>query len=110
LQPRRIATLAREACEEKKGQDVVILDLKRLAAVASYFVITSGTSSRHVRAIADNVAGKLAEKRVVNHHIEGGEDALWILLDYGGVLIHVFHHDTRRFYNLERLWGGARRI
>lgn len=110
MQPRKIATLAGEACEEKQGGDVVILDLRRLNTIASYFVIASGNSDRHVRAIADNVAERLEEKKIHTRHREGQEDARWMLLDYVDVIIHVFHHETRKFYNLERLWGHAPRL
>ena len=103
-------SLAREACEEKKGGDVLVLDLRKLSGIASYFVISSANSDRHVRAIAENVIDRLSEKKVSNEHVEGKEDARWILLDYGDVIIHVFYHETRKFYNLERLWGTARRL
>ena len=103
-------SLVKEACEEKKGSDILILDLKKLNTIASYFVISSGNSDRHVRAIADNVLTRLSEKKVVSRHIEGKQDARWILLDYGDVIVHIFSHETRKFYNLERLWGDARRL
>lgn len=107
---RKIIAFAREACEEKKGGDITVLDLRKLNAIASYFVISSGNSDRHVRAIAENVAARLSEKRVDTKHVEGKEDARWVLLDYGDVIVHIFYHETRKFYNLERLWGNARRI
>ncbi len=110
MQPRKIATLAGEACEEKQGGDVIILDLRRLNTIASYFVIASGNSDRHVRAIADNVTSCLGAKKIDSRHVEGKEDARWMLIDYVDVIVHVFHHETRKFYNLERLWGHAPRV
>ncbi len=107
---RKIAAFAKEACEDKKGSDITVLDLRKLNAIASYFVISSGNSDRHVRAIAENVLATLSEKRVDTRHVEGKTDARWILLDYGDVIVHVFYHETRKFYNLERLWGNAKRL
>lgn len=110
MQPRKLATLARGACEEKQGGNVIVLDLRRLNTIASYFVISSGNSDRHVRAIADNVTFRLEEQKIKGRHVEGKDDARWILLDYVDVIVHVFHHETRNFYNLERLWGHAPRL
>lgn len=110
MQPKKIATLARDACEEKQAGEVLILDLRRLNTIASYFVIASGNSDRHVRAIADNVGFRLDEQKIKGRHVEGKEDAHWMLLDYVDVIIHVFHHETRKFYNLERLWGHAPQV
>lgn len=110
MQARKVVSLIRQACEEKQGGDTVVLDLKKLPAIASYFVISSGNSDRHVRAIAENIVSKLAQSRQDSRHVEGKEDARWILLDYGDVIAHIFYQETRRFYNLERLWGNARRL
>lgn len=110
MQARKVLSLIREACEEKKGGDTIVLDLRKLNAITSYFVICSGNSDRHVRAIADNVMSRMSECRLDSHHVEGKEDARWMLLDYGDVIVHVFYKETRKFYNLERLWGTARRL
>lgn len=81
--------------------------MRKLPSVCDYFVIASGTSTTQVRAISDNIAGKLRDKGEKIWHIEGEREALWVLLDYGDVVAHVFCDRTRRFYDLERLWGGA---
>jgi len=81
--------------------------MRRFPTVCDYFVIASGTSTTQTRAIADNVFRKLKEKGERIWHMEGEREALWILLDYGDVVAHVFTEETRRFYNLEGLWGRA---
>jgi len=81
--------------------------MKKMSSVCDWFVITSGTSAPHVRAIADNIVKKLKEKRQNPWHVEGQAEASWILLDYGDVVCHVFLEDTRAFYDLEKLWGDA---
>jgi len=110
LQSKKLISLIREACEDKQGQDTVVLDLRRFSTIANYFVITSGNSDRHVRAVADHVEEKLSAHRERCIHDEGYEDGCWILLDYGDVVVHIFRGDIRGFYNLERLWGNAPRI
>ena len=81
--------------------------MKKMSSVCDYFVIASGSSTTQVRAIADHIAKSLGEKGEKLWHIEGQREALWILLDYGDVVAHVFLDETRRFYNLERLWKEA---
>lgn len=110
MQAKRIALLAKEACEEKKAFDPIVLDLSRLNAIARFFVIVSGSTVRHIRAIAENVVKCLSEKKVKEWHTEGMDGSNWILLDYGDVIVHLFYHETRKLYNLERLWGDARRV
>lgn len=110
MQPKRIAFLAREAADDKKAEDPLILDIARLTSVAHYFVITHGNSDRHVRAIAENVMEVLKKKKVPLWHAEGMEQGRWILLDYGAVIVHIFYRETREFYALERLWGEAPRL
>jgi len=107
LKSKQIALLAREACEEKKAEDIVILDIRKLSSIADYFVIASGTSDRHVRAIAESVLDKLEEKDIKCAHVEGIQESRWVLLDFSDIIVHVFHPETRQFYNLERLWGEA---
>lgn len=95
------------AASDKKALDIVIMDMRKMAGVCDYFVIASGASTTQVRAIADNIVNKLKEISEKLWHMEGEKEALWILLDYGDVVAHVFLDETRRFYNLERLWGDA---
>ncbi|HYF76171.1 MAG TPA: ribosome silencing factor [Symbiobacteriaceae bacterium] len=104
------ATLARAAAlsaDEKKGKDVRILDIRSISSVADYFVICTGTSTTHVRAIVDNVEEQLSGLGLTLHHMEGYQNGRWILLDFSDIVVHVMQQQEREFYNLERLWGDA---
>ncbi len=96
--------------EEKKAKDISIIDIQSITEIADYFVICSGTSTTHIKTIADELDFKLAEVGMEAHHKEGYDSARWILLDYGDVVIHVFHQEDRGFYNLERLWSDGELI
>lgn len=96
-----------KAASDKKALDIVTVDMKRMSGVCDYFVIASGASTTQVRAIAEHIVKKLGQKGERPWHIEGEKEALWILLDYGDCVAHVFLDETRRFYDLERLWGDA---
>jgi ribosome-associated protein len=98
------------AADDKKAQDLVVLDLRKAAGFTDYFVICSGTNPRQVRAIADSVMETLAEEGARPAHVEGYDRSEWILLDYFDFIVHVFGPETRVFYGLERLWGNAERI
>jgi len=98
------------AAEDKKANDLVVLDLRKAHGFTDYFLICSGTNSRQIRAIADGVKEALAADGVKPAHIEGYDRSEWILLDYFDFIVHVFATETRVFYDLERLWGSAERI
>ena len=95
--------------DNKKGMDIKLIEITEHSIVADYFVLVSGTSNTHVKALADEVEYELTQKGIEPHHIEGKATG-WILLDYSGVLIHVFTREAREYYNLERLWQDARTI
>lgn len=99
-----------EAMQDTKGEDILIFDLSKIEnSVAETFVICSGNSNTQVSAIAGNI-----EKKVRNElqdrpwHVEGNENALWVLLDYVSVVVHVFQRETREYYDIEELWGDAK--
>ncbi|MEP7324470.1 MAG: ribosome silencing factor [Gemmatimonadota bacterium] len=96
-----------EAIDDLKANHVVILDLRGLTDATDYFVIASGTSDAHVRGIADSVMEKMGRRGMRTHHVEGLNAGRWVLLDYVDFVIHLFHPETRSFYQLERLWGDA---
>jgi ribosome-associated protein len=96
-----------EAIEDLKANRVVILDLRGLTDATDYFIIASGTSDAHVRGIADSVMEKMNRRGMRTHHVEGLNAGRWVLLDYVDFVIHLFHPETRSFYQLERLWGDA---
>lgn len=95
------------ASSDKKGSDIVIVDMRRMRNVCDYFVISSGRSTTQVVAIADSIEKKMSDKGERLRHKEGSREAMWVLLDYGDVVAHVFLEETRRFYDLERLWSEA---
>lgn len=99
-----------EALSEKKGDDTVVLDLRGLTQIADYFIICTGSSVPHIRALSDGVESKLKESKIKPLHIEGQRNNSWIILDYGDILVHIFNPETREYYELERFWLDARRI
>lgn len=101
------AKLAASASDSKKAEDIVILEMRDIISYTDYFVICSGRSKVQVQAIAEAVEEKLAEAGVKLDHREGYQEAVWILLDYGDVIVHIFYHETRDFYGLEELWAEA---
>jgi ribosome-associated protein len=114
--PRKTARVTREierairAAEDKKAENLVVLDLRKAAGFTDFFVICSGTNPRQIRAIADGVMETLAAEGSKPAHIEGYQRSEWILIDYFDFIVHVFATETRLFYGLERLWGSAERV
>lgn len=104
------ARRAAELCTDLKARDVALLDLTHISDATDYFVIASGSSDTHVRAIAEHVLEELRKGGVRAHHIEGLQQGRWVLLDYVDFVVHVFHPVLREFYQLERLWSDAKTI
>lgn len=102
-----IAMLAAAAAEEKKAQDVTVLDIRDVSSFADYFVICHGGSRTQVEAIAKAIKKECEEKNIRIKGVQGLQEARWVLIDIGDVVVHVFHRDERDFYDLERLWGDA---
>ncbi len=96
-----------ETLHEKKALDVVALDLQGLSDSTDYFIICTGTSDPHVKSIGNDVVGALREAGHRPWHVEGLDSLRWVLVDLVDVVIHVFRHEAREFYALERLWGDA---
>ena len=92
---------------DKKGENVLILDLRRISPVADYFVLATAQSPLHSQAISDELVEKLKKENYRVHHVEGYNQAQWILLDYFDIVVHIFLPEVRNFYGLERLWGDA---
>jgi ribosome-associated protein len=95
------------AAEDRKASDIVLLDLRKAAGFADFFLICSGANVRHIRAIADAVIEAVASEGVKPAHVEGYERSEWVLLDYFDFIVHIFAPATRECYGLERLWGNA---
>jgi ribosome-associated protein len=107
---RELALLARQAAEELKAENVLLLELKGLTVVADYFLVCGGDSSRQVKAIADHIDDTLTQAGLRLLHREGMGNAKWVLLDFGGIVCHIFSRADRDFYGLDRFWGDAPRI
>lgn len=101
----KLARVAAEALEEKKGIDVRMIPVAEQTALADFFVVATGSSNTHVHALADNVEFKIKEElgRTPNH-VEGYRNNIWELMDYGSVVVHIFTAEGRDYYKLERLW------
>ena len=103
------ATSVATAIDDKKGLDVVLLDVSGLLVITDVFVIATGTSRRHVRTLAEETEAQLKktdDRRPLRR--EGMDDSTWVLLDYGDVVVHVFDEETRAYYDLERLWTPSK--
>ena len=92
---------------ERKAEDVTILDMQRVSSIADYFVLTHMNSQRGVRALADSVSTKLKDELSIRVKLEGLRDGDWVVLDLGNILIHIFHRETRLYFQLESFWKDA---
>ncbi|WP_058307319.1 ribosome silencing factor [Gracilibacillus massiliensis] len=107
MESKQLVDLVAKACDDKRAEDIVILDMNEVSLIAEYFLICEGTNERQVQAIAREVK-VLADKQDINvKRMEGFDQARWILVDLGDVVCHIFHRDERNYYNLEKLWGDA---
>ena len=105
-----IAQMLSQAALEKKAEDLVILDVRGLSSFTDFFVIMSGRSTRHVQGLADTIGQFMSKKRMTQKKVEGFSEGHWVLLDYNDVVIHIFYHESREFYDLEGLWHDAPRV
>ena len=110
MNPRQLAEAAASALTDKRGVEVRILDLGELRSFTDLFVIAGATSDRHARTLADAVVEAAAKRGERALGMEGEEQARWILIDLGDVVVHVFQQDAREYYGLERLWGEAEAV
>jgi len=111
MDSRKLASLCRELADNKKAEDIAILDLRELSSVTDYFVIASGSSEPHLRAIVDEITDKLRDEHQLRPKaIDGTLQTAWIVLDYFDVTVHVMRRDVRERYDLETLWGDAPRV
>ena len=111
MDSRRLALLCRELADNKKAEDIIILDLRDISTFTDFFVICSATSEPHLKAIAGEIETRLKEDHKISAAaVDGFPASQWIVLDYLQVVVHVFHQDKREFYSLENLWGDAPRL
>ena len=105
-----LVKLCVRAAKEKKAEDPVILDVRKLCSFTDYFVVISGRSTRHVQGLAEAIESELRSKRLSTSKSEGLREGTWVLLDYNDVVVHIFYSETRKFYDIEGLWHDAPRI
>ena len=110
LESTAIAQLIVEMASDKLAEDIVMLDLKRIASFADYFVIMSAQSSRQIEALEKDITDTLSEVNVHRFNREGTHDSGWVLLDFSDVIVHIFGPEEREFFGLERLWSGASEV
>ncbi len=104
------AKICAQVALDTKAEDLVILDVRGLASFADYFLIMSGRSTRHVQGLAEALEAAMRSKRISSAKAEGINEGMWVLLDFDDVVVHIFYHEQRSFYDLEGLWHNAPRI
>ena len=107
---KQMARIAVDALEEKKANDISIIDIEKISTLADYFIIASGTNKNQVQAMSDEVDEKLGREGFEPKDKEGYNGANWILLDYGDIVIHLFDEENRLFYDLERIWRDGVKV
>ena len=107
---KEMVKLAVQALQDKKGEDVKIIDIREISVLADYFVIASGSNGNQVQAMADNVEEMLGKAGYVSAQIEGYDSANWILMDYKDIIVHILCREDRLFYDLERIWRDGKTV
>ncbi len=111
MESRKLALLCRKLADDKKAENITILDVREVSSVTDYFVIASGTSEPHLRAVVDEITDRLREDFGLRPRaVDGTLRAAWVVLDYFDVIIHIMRQDVRERYDLETLWGDAPRL
>ena len=107
---KEFAVLAVEALEDKKAEDIAIIDISEVSVIADYFIIAGGNNKSQIQALSDVVDEKLGRAGLPLKQIEGYNNANWILLDFGDIIVHIFDKENRLFYDLERIWCDGKKI
>lgn len=107
---REFAVLAVEALEDKKAEDIAIIDISEISVIADYFIIAGGNNKSQIQALSDAVDERLGRAGLPLKQIEGYNNANWILLDFGDIIVHIFDKENRLFYDLERIWCDGKKI
>lgn len=106
----KFAKIAYQALEDKKGEDVKIIDISEISPIADYFIIADGANQNQLQAMCDAVEEKLYQAGCKLRQTEGNRNSTWILMDYGDIIVHVFSKEDRLFYDLERIWTDGKEI
>lgn len=110
MNSKEIARLAIEALEDKKAEDIKVIDISEVSVIADYFIIAGGSNRSQIQALCDNVDEKLGRAGYPAKQTEGYDTANWILLDFGDIIIHIFDKENRLLYDLERIWRDGKQI
>jgi len=111
MDSKKLALLCRDLADNKKAENIIILDVRKLSSVTDYFVLASGTSQPHLRAIVEEISGRLRDDHDLRPvRAEGVKNGTWVVMDYFDVIVHVMHTETRLRYDLEGLWGDAKPV
>jgi ribosome-associated protein len=111
MDSKKLAQLCRDFADNKKAEDIVVLDVRKISSITDYFVIVSGTSEPHLRAIFNEITDRIFEEHGVHPRaVDGGARSAWTVLDYFDVIVHIMRADMRERYDLEALWGDAPRV
>lgn len=110
MDSKKLVKTVYDALEDKKGINITIIDISKISILADYFIIAGGNNENQVKAMADNVLDEFAKEKISPKHIEGYNNANWILMDFSDVIVHIFNEDDRLFYDLERIWRDGKVI
>ncbi len=105
-----LAQLCAASALDAKAEDLIILDVRGIASFTDFFVIMNGRSTRHVQGLAETIEGELRSKRIKASRAEGLKEGMWVLLDFDDVVVHIFYHEQRSFYDIEGLWHDALQV
>jgi ribosome-associated protein len=110
LTAEKLVKLCRDIALAKKAEDAIILDVRNVSSVADFFLICTGTSEPHLKAIADEITRRVRDEGIRPRHRDGFPASRWVVMDFNDVLVHIFHPELRQRYTLEDLWGDAKRV
>ncbi len=109
-QSKELTKLAIAALEDKKAEDITVIDISGVSVLADYFIIASGSNRSQIQALADNVEEQLGKKGTFVKQVEGYDTANWVLMDFGDIIVHIFDRENRLFYDLERIWRDGKTV
>lgn len=104
---RKMAKIAYDALDEKKGYDIKVIDISEITMIADFFIIASGDNSNQIQALISNVEEKMHKAGYAAKRIEGNKNSTWVLMDFGDIIVHIFDKEDRLFYDLERIWADG---
>ncbi len=110
IKVKEMAFLAASALDDKKAEDISVIDISEVSVLADYFIIAGGNNTSQIQALADSVEEKLGKAGYPLKQIEGYQSANWVLLDFGDIIVHIFDRENRLFYDLERIWRDGKKV